>query len=264
MKGKCMVVGMKFENFRVYREALRDYCMRNKFDVEYIRNEAGRITVTFKNENCKWRLHASPIQNSTIFQIKSLKGVHFCAKTFDNKLAKFSYIAKRVEVSSTKVSRAKRAAIDKIVDLDFKQYDLLWDYCKTVRVRNPGSLILLRRKEGIEPPTFDKMYVSLHAIKQGFFSGCRPIIDLDGCFLKTLFGGQLLVAVGRDGNDNMVPIAIAVVQVENYESWKRFLSVLLEDIGGMESARKWTFISDKQKRLFASVSELAPYAEHRY
>ncbi|KAG8383698.1 hypothetical protein BUALT_Bualt04G0041000 [Buddleja alternifolia] len=97
MKGKSMVVGMKFENFRVYREALRDYCVRNRFDVEYIRNEAKRVTVTCKNENCKWRLHASPIQNTRIFQIKSLKGVPSYAKTFDNKLAKFSYIAKRLE-----------------------------------------------------------------------------------------------------------------------------------------------------------------------
>ncbi|KAG8377164.1 hypothetical protein BUALT_Bualt09G0140000 [Buddleja alternifolia] len=215
MKGKSLVVGMKFEKFRMYKEALRDYC------------------------------------------------------TFDNKLAKSSYIAKRlekmirnnphvsndqlrnainrkceVEVSSAKVSRAKRATIDKIVGLDSKQYALLWDYCETVRARNPGSLILLRRKEDVEPPTFDKMYMSLHAMKQGFLSGCRPIIGLDGCFMKTLFGGQLLVAVGRDGNDNMVPIAIAV------------------DIGGMESASKWTFIFDRQKGLIEALSELATYAEH--
>ncbi|KAG8373351.1 hypothetical protein BUALT_Bualt11G0015200 [Buddleja alternifolia] len=270
MKGKSLVVGMKFENFRVYREALRDYCVRNGFDVEYIMNESGRITVTCKNQNCKWRLYASAIQNTTIFQIKSLKGEHSCAKTFNNKLAKSNYIAKilekmirdnphvindqlwnainrkcGVEVSSVKVSRARREAIDKIVGLESMQYDLLWDYCETVRARKPGSLILLRMKEDVEPPTFDKMYMSLHVMKQGFLSGCRPIIGLDGCFLKTLFGGQLLVAVGRDGNDNMVPIAIAVVQVENYESWKWFLSGLLEDTGGMDSASKWTFISDR-------------------
>ncbi|KAG8367790.1 hypothetical protein BUALT_Bualt16G0109400 [Buddleja alternifolia] len=97
MKGKSLVVGMKFENFRVYREALRDYSVSNGFDVEYIRNEAKRVTVTCKNENCKWRLHASPIQNTIIFQIKSLKGDHSCAKKFNNKLVKSSYIAKRLE-----------------------------------------------------------------------------------------------------------------------------------------------------------------------
>ncbi|KAG8377309.1 hypothetical protein BUALT_Bualt08G0019900 [Buddleja alternifolia] len=251
MKGKSLVVGMKFENFRVYREALRDYCVRNGFDVEYIKNESDRITVTCKNQNCKCRLHASSIQNTKIFQIKSLKGGHSCAKTFNNKLAKSNYIAKRleqmirdnphvsndqlrnainrkcgVEVSSAKVSRAKREAIDKIVGLDSKQYDLLWDYCETVRARNPGSLILLKKKENVEPPN--------------------------------------LIRLGRDGNGNMVPIVIAVVQVENYESWKWFLSVLLEDIGGMDSASKWTFISDRQEGLIEVVSELAPYAEHRF
>ncbi|KAK4390424.1 hypothetical protein Sango_2105700 [Sesamum angolense] len=49
--------------------------------------------------------------------------------------------------------------------------------------------------------------------------GCRPIIGLDGCFLKIVYRGQLLVVVGRDGNDNMFPIAMAVVQVENRDTW---------------------------------------------
>jgi hypothetical protein len=48
---------------------------------------------------------------------------------------------------------------------------------------------------------FSKCYLSLDAIKRGFLEGCRPVICLDGCHLKTKFGGQLLVAVGMDPND---------------------------------------------------------------
>ena len=54
-------------------------------------------------------------------------------------------------------------------------------------------------------------------LKAGWKSGCRPIIGLDGCFLKTVCGGQLLSAVGRDGNNQMFPIAHSIVEIENTE-----------------------------------------------
>lgn len=34
-------------------------------------------------------------------------------------------------------------------------------------------------------------------------------------FLKSYFGGQLLTAKGRDGNDNMFPITLAIVDLES-------------------------------------------------
>jgi hypothetical protein len=54
-------------------------------------------------------------------------------------------------------------------------------------------------------------------------SGCRPIIGLDGCHLKGVYGGQLLSAVGRAGNDNLFPIAMAVVEAKTKDSWTWFL-----------------------------------------
>ena len=52
------------------------------------------------------------------------------------------------------------------------------------------------------PPKFGRMYVSLVAMKKGFLKGCRPIIEVDGCFLKGSFKDQLLSAVEKDGNNN--------------------------------------------------------------
>ncbi|XP_073137989.1 uncharacterized protein [Henckelia pumila] len=122
---------------------------------------------------------------------------------------------------------------------------------------------MIKRKEDVEPPTFDRLYYSLQGMKASFLTACRPIIGLDGCFLKTVHGGQLLVAIGRDGNDNMVPIALAVVQVENGENWTWSLRELLDDIGGL-GENKWTFISDRQKGLIEALKEIVPDSEHRY
>ena len=70
---------------------------------------------------------------------------------------------------------------------------------------------------------FSSLYFSLDACKRGFLSGCRPVICLDGCHIKTKFGGQLLTAVGIDPNDCIFPVAMAVVEVECLASWKWFL-----------------------------------------
>jgi len=79
-----------------------------------------------------------------------------------------------------------------------------------------------------------------------FLAGCRPFIGVDGCHLKITYGGQLLVVMGRDPSDQYYPLAFAVVENECKETWRWFLTFLLEDIGDIENHR-WVFISDQQK-----------------
>ena len=43
-----------------------------------------------------------------------------------------------------------------------------------------------------------KMFVCLDACKKGWKAGCRPIICVNGFFLKTKFKGELLVALVRE------------------------------------------------------------------
>ena len=66
---------------------------------------------------------------------------------------------------------------------------------------------------------FKRMYVCLDACKRGFLVGCRPLIGIDGCHLKGTTEGQLLVAVGKDGNDNIFLIAYVIIEIEKKISW---------------------------------------------
>jgi hypothetical protein len=90
------------------------------------------------------------------------------------------------------------------------------------------------------------MYVCMDACKKGWVSGCRPIVSVDACHLKGHLGGQLMCAIGKDGNADMFPIAYAVVEAETKDSWSWFLSILIEDIGSIDEPA-WTFMSDRQK-----------------
>ena len=60
--------------------------------------------------------------------------------------------------------------------------------------------------------------ISFTRNERGFLAGCRLLICLDGCHLKTKYGGIMLTAVGIDSNDCIYPIAFAVVEVESLSS----------------------------------------------
>lgn len=93
---------------------------------------------------------------------------------------------------------------------------------------------------------FSTCYFSLAACKIGWLKGCRPIICLDGTFIKTKYGGQLLTAVGIDGNDSIYPIAMALVETECHASWAWFLATLKQDLNILNTST-FTIMSDKQK-----------------
>ncbi|GAA0150660.1 hypothetical protein LIER_43110 [Lithospermum erythrorhizon] len=83
----------------------------------------------------------------------------------------------------------------------------------------------------------------------GFKNACRKLVGVDGCHLKSKRGGQLLVAVGVDPNNNIFPIVYGVVEVENKNSWEWFLSHLYEDLRDNgeddDGQDDWTFMSNK-------------------
>ncbi|KAG5581321.1 hypothetical protein H5410_051948, partial [Solanum commersonii] len=54
---------------------------------------------------------------------------------------------------------------------------------------------------------FLRMYICFKAMKLGFKSGLRPLIGLDGTFLKGKTKGQVLCAVGQDSNNSSYPLA---------------------------------------------------------
>jgi hypothetical protein len=61
-------------------------------------------------------------------------------------------------------------------------------------------------------------------------TGCRKVIGLDGCFFKGSTNGELLCAIGRDANNQMYPVAWAVVDKEMNESWNWFVHLFFRDV----------------------------------
>ncbi|XP_052194908.1 uncharacterized protein LOC127802872 isoform X2 [Diospyros lotus] len=162
-----------------------------------------------------------------------------------------------VEVSRFKAYRAKKQAIAQIEGINLGQFAKVWDYCAAIRKHHPGRTMMVQSNMRV----FQRMYVCLHACKKGFLAACRPIVCVDGCFLKGRFGGQLLCAIAKDGNENMYPIAFAIVEAETKDSWQWFMKLLLGDIRTFDD-KGWVIMSDKQKGLEYVLKEYG--CEHRF
>lgn len=54
---------------------------------------------------------------------------------------------------------------------------------------------------------------------------------VDGTFMKARFVQTLLFAVGIDENGKNLPLACAIVESENTESWTWFVSIKDESVG---------------------------------
>nr|GEX42452.1 hypothetical protein CTI12_AA176900 [Tanacetum cinerariifolium] len=112
---------------------------------------------------------------------------------------------------------------------------------------NPGSTCRLDDEETESGHYyFRKIYVCFKGVKEGWLAGCRKVIGLDGCFLKHTCRGELVLAMGRDANNQMYPIAWAVVKVKNNEYWSWFISLIQEDLH-LETSEGSTIIFGSHK-----------------
>ena len=59
------------------------------------------------------------------------------------------------------------------------------------------------------------------------FKHCRPMISINVTHLYGKYKGKLLIAMATDGNNEVYPLAFAVIESESTESWGWFLACLL-------------------------------------
>jgi len=143
-----------------------------------------------------------------------------------------------IDVPVGRCWRAKKVALKAIYGSHSEQYRHARKYCAYVKIRES---------------CFQRLYICLDVCKKGFKYGCRPVVCLDACHLKGEVRGQLLCAIGKDGNADMFPIAYAVAEVETRASWEWFLGLLIDDVYvGNGEGRGWTVISDRQKVMWKS------------
>ena len=268
-------LGMEFSSLQQFKDAILEHSVLNGRQIQFVKNDLVRVRVTCKAK-CGFMVLVSQVGSDRTYRVKTLIAKHTYGKVFDNKNANSKWVARvmtdkfrsnsniqlkdivddirRTYATGITMSRAFKARklAKEVVEGDAtKQYTLLWSYAAELRKSSAGNTckIHLERPAQNLQPRFGRFYMCLEGCRKGFVSACRPFIGVDGCHLKSKYGGQLLIAIGRDPNDQYFPLAFAVVETETKESWRWFLTLLLEDIGDVRSNR-WVFISDLQKVTF--------------
>ncbi|XP_059446531.1 uncharacterized protein LOC132178091 [Corylus avellana] len=281
---------MKFPNIKTFREVVRVYNVKRGKDVKFKKNETMRCVAVWRDAKCNYRVYARKMPDEESFQVRSVQSKHICGRKYRNTIVNSSWIAHKliekfrvqlnmpldviqhevkekwgVDVNPSMMYRSRRKAKQKLYGNLEDQYGRLWNYCETLRYTNSGSCVVMKvdRLNPNLPPKFGRLYVSLAAMKKGFLEGCRLIIGVDGCFLKGPLKGQLFSAVGRDRNNNMYPIACAVVEDEVKDSWIWFLETLESNFGTHAKHARPTFISYRQKGLISGFEVVMPMVDHR-
>ncbi|KAL4583549.1 hypothetical protein LXL04_008127 [Taraxacum kok-saghyz] len=269
--------GEKYQSFHHLKTCLVNYVVTHGYPLRFEKLESTRLLAKYGRDTDKktwpFRLYASWMNKERTVQVKSMNKKHLCARTFTfGHLVSHSWIAYhlvkelilkptmklreiqefikrqiRITLSISKCHRAKEKAMITIEGKTIDHYSRIWDYAAEVQRSKPGSTVqvgVTMNPDGKH--YFHRFYVCFHALKTGWIHGCRPVIGLDGCFLKGQIKGELLTAIGRDANNQVYPICWAVVDIEDKENWKWFLELLIDDVGLQEA-----------------VKELLPHAEHR-
>ncbi|KAL0300141.1 UNVERIFIED_CONTAM: hypothetical protein Scaly_3058000 [Sesamum calycinum] len=237
---------------------------RNKYDPHF---EIGMI---FSNKielreaihSHAWIMHALKLGEESTFQIRQYNPEHKCARSFNVKNVNSKWLSTKYEdafrtdpkrnvkgfrkdiikelrchVSRNQAYRAKKKALEAIEGKAEDQFDSLWDYASELRNSNPGSTVMMVMTDGDD--------------------------GVDGCHLKGPYGGVLLIAVSIDPNNNLYPLAYAVVSGETREAWQWFLELLKDDLHVVRND-VYTFISDKQKGLIPAFEYVFPGADNRF
>ncbi|KAG7563172.1 Transposase MuDR plant [Arabidopsis suecica] len=278
-----------------FKLALLMYSLKTRYDIKLYRSEAMVVAakcVYIRDDGvkCQWRVYCSYEKTKHKMQIRTYVNEHICVRSGYSKMLKRSTIAflfeERLRVNpkltkhemvaeikreyklevtpdqcakaKTKVLREKRASHD----IHFAR---IWDYQSEVLTRNPGTEFNIETVAGPvigSKQRFYRLYICFQAQRDSWKQTCRPVIGIDGAFLKWDIKGHLLAAVGRDGDNRIVPIAWAVVEIENDDNWDWFLRQISASLGLCQMS-DLAILSDKQSGLVKAIHTILPQAEHR-
>jgi|SRR5271155_2054717 len=71
-------VGTSFNILQEVTDACKAYSIHNAFEYRIVKAVKDRDTIACKAQECTWRLHASSVQGSSIYRIKTCVPKHTC------------------------------------------------------------------------------------------------------------------------------------------------------------------------------------------
>ncbi|CAE6069124.1 unnamed protein product [Arabidopsis arenosa] len=265
-------IGRTFFTAFEIKEAVLHHALKSR---ENIRQERyGKEKIGFRcgrDKNCGWKVYCAFDKSKQLWVLRTKCGYHSCTPNGKCKLLKSPVIGKlfmdklrmdpnympldiqqhikeqwKLLSSIGQVQRGRLLALKWLREEYAQHFAHLRGYVAELEGSNPGSTSIVdtfRNADGED--VFNRFYVCLGAMKKAFYY-CRPIIGIDGTFLKHAVKGCLLTAIAHDSNNQIYPIAWAAVQTENADNWLWFLKLLKADLD-LKDGNNYVIISDRSK-----------------
>ena len=99
--------------------------------------------------------------------------------------------------------------------------------------RNPGTYIAVKDKPSKRPPLGFLVLQRVFLVFSPCIDAFRHmlhVISVDEIFLTGKYKGMILTAICFDGNNQILPLAIAFVESENFDNWLWFFRHLKEGL----------------------------------
>ena len=218
-------LGASFDSLQELKDACKTYSIENTFEYKVLKANKTRYTVICKAEDCAWHLHASSVQGSLLFRIKTYQSEHSCfginhqghaqasrafvAKQIADKLKEQpSYrpvdIVKDVQrelgvkITYSKAFNVKERANEMNNGTHDAAYQALPKYCQDIVASNSNSVAIL---EKTPENKFRRLFICYGACSASFVY-CRPLIGLDGTHLKHKYQGTIHFRVAKSRNSS--------------------------------------------------------------
>ncbi|KAA0032136.1 MuDRA-like transposase [Cucumis melo var. makuwa] len=207
------------------------------------------------DNKCGWRLRAQAKSWVVRELIKSkFKGPGRIYKSRD--IIKDMRQDYGINMSYEKAWRTRENAYERVRGSPEESYNLLRRYGEALKFTNPDTIFHME----LEDDRFFKyLFMAVGACVREFLNCIRPVIVMDGTFLKNKYRGQLIVAVCLDGNNQIYPLAFGIVDRETDDSIQWFLEKLKGAIGEVPNLG---FVTDRKTCFAKGISSDFPSAFH--
>ncbi|XP_019230869.1 PREDICTED: uncharacterized protein LOC109211751 [Nicotiana attenuata] len=227
-----LYLGKIFESKKEVLRKLKMIVVSAKFQFKTKKSNPSLVFVKCIVEECTWRVRVVKLANSSRFVVKNYCGEHNCGI---KSAAKYH----------------KQASYDVVAEMMRKFFD------SSGQGPIPKELL-----ENLESKTG-----SLGNHKREGYSllpGYRRIFsyeDSDFCRWDGKYGGVLISACAQDGNQHIFPLAFAVFDSENDNSWTYFFKKLAECIPDSDNL---CVISDRHQSIKTDVANVYTLAHHGF
>ncbi|XP_050233537.1 uncharacterized protein LOC126682024 [Mercurialis annua] len=262
--------GQKYKDKNTLKTILSIYAINNHFQFRSYKSCKIEYIAICNEPGCEWKLRASRNKKSSVFIVRKFNNVHTCKvgeRMADKRQATYDLVGNfikdkysnfktvytpadiirdmkkeyGVELSYQTAWRSKERGLELTRGHPADSYKLLPSYLHALKTTNPGTVAELETRED----RFLYVFISLNASIKGW-GFCKPIIVVDGTFLKAAYGGTLLTAATQDAANKIFPLAFCVVDSENDASWEWFFNKLRETFGVREGM---CIISDRHDNI---------------